>query len=614
MKSDQSKLETQGLPIATVLTVAIGSLVAAVIVVVLVVSYTIARRNTIELVQERAGHTSGALAARLRDYLLPARNQVAFLAEMLAADRAKTANQAALNEVLYASLAGLSQASSVAFVRRDFQVIRAFRRRPHQRTAISDWSEDAATQRVMRDQMGRSEATWGGFFLAEPIGETFINVHSPVRSETEYLGYLVASVSIRELSNFLTRIANSAAANPFILYDKSAVVAHPAMSDAMGKKVTGINDRQPLPLLKDFDDPVLRSIWSEDRDHSLEKTFSSTAQVRAVHYLDETYIFFFQEVPGFADKPLIVGAYLPLEDAAQQIARINLIPMVGIAALVCALLTAMFLGRALSRPIDRLAATASHIQRLDIDGAPTLTKGLFRELNQTVDAFNAMITGLRAFETYVPRFLVSRLIEHHGDVDVVSENREITVLFTDIVGFTKTAESLPPPELAAYLNHHFTLVGQGVEAERGTIDKYIGDAVMAFWGAPETQDDQALRACRAAVAIASALRADNSARRAAGLEPARIRMGIHKGNAMVGNIGGNNRVNYTVIGDTVNVAERIESMSRELIDPELETGILVSDEVAVEIAGHFALRAVGRCHLKGKSEPITLHELIIPAN
>jgi class 3 adenylate cyclase len=609
MAPNEQGLRFRGLPITGIITLAVGGIVAIVVAVVLIVSYSIAKRNTIELLQERTRLTIGALAARTRDHLNPVHIQVEFLANLLSTNTDVTNNQNTLKNILHSSLAGLNQVSSVAFINRDLRAVRAFRHRPEQPTAVSDWSQDVATKRILKEQMGQTKASWGGFFVAEPVGEAFINVYSPVRGENGYLGFLVAGVSIRELSKFITKITDEETISPFILYGRDLVVAHPAMLTG-ANQFSGISDAQPLPLLKDFDDPILRSIWSNNRDRSLEQNFGAGAGVRAVRFMDETYIFTFQELQGFGDNQLIVGAYIPLEDAAQQLMRTRLIPIVGFAALFCALAVAVILGRALSGPMRGLATTASHIRRLDIDGAPTLSKGFIRELNEIVNAFNAMVIALRAFETYVPRFLVTRLIDYHGGKEIVSENREITVLFTDIVGFTQKAENMPPRELAAFLNHHFDIVSREVEAEHGTIDKYIGDAVMAFWGAPEPQPDQALRACRAAAAIAKSLHADNVERRIAGLEPVHIRMGIHKGKAMVGNIGGSNRVNYTVVGDTVNVAERIESMSRNLIDPDHEAGLLISDEVAALVDDCFQLRVVDRCQLKGKSEPVALHEVL----
>src|SRR5437899_6455746 len=125
-------------------------------------------------------------------------------------------------------------------------------------------------------------------------------------------------------------------------------------------------------------------------------------------------------------------------------------------------------------------------------------------------------------------------------------------MFTDIVGFTAACEKLTAREVAEYINHHLALVAACVEQEGGTIDKFIGDAVMAFWGAPGRIENPAASACRAAVAIQRALAADNKSRIAAGQKPVRVRMGIHIGPVVVGDIGAPNRINYTIVGDVVN--------------------------------------------------------------
>src|SRR3546814_11538037 len=130
-----------------------------------------------------------------------------------------------------------------------------------------------------------------------------------------------------------------------------------------------------------------------------------------------------------------------------------------------------------------------------------------------------MLSGLRWFETYVPRSLVMRLIRL-GEGGVESEERPVTVMFTDIVGFTAASQRLTPRDTADFLNHHFALVAAAIDASGGTLDKYMGDAVMAFWGAPDDQPDHAARACRAALARMRAVVAANRARKARGRAPA----------------------------------------------------------------------------------------------
>jgi class 3 adenylate cyclase len=221
-----------------------------------------------------------------------------------------------------------------------------------------------------------------------------------------------------------------------------------------------------------------------------------------------------------------------------------------------------------------------------------------------------MIGALRAFETYVPRALVLRLMNAGPQGALPSEVRDVTILFTDIAGFTEYCEGLAPAEVAAFVNEHFALLDHCVEAERGTVDKYIGDSLMAFWGAPERQPDHAERACRAALCIERAIRADNERRAAAGHGPVRLRIGIHSGPVVVGNIGAPSRVNYTVIGDTVNTAERLEAFGKNVPFAESDVVVLLSGETAAKLGPEFACEALGKFLPPGRQQRIEVFRLL----
>jgi class 3 adenylate cyclase len=189
---------------------------------------------------------------------------------------------------------------------------------------------------------------------------------------------------------------------------------------------------------------------------------------------------------------------------------------------------------------------------------------------------------------------VTTLIARGEVTALPSETREVTVLFTDIVGFTARTETMGAAATAEFLNHHFALVTACIEAQGGIIDKYIGDAAMALWGALETQADHAARATRAAQAIAGAIRADNAAR----TPPVRMRIGIHSGPVVVGNIGTATRMNYTVVGDTVNTAQRLEALAKELA-PEAEVAILLSETTASALPRDIPMCPLGTHQLRG---------------
>jgi len=185
----------------------------------------------------------------------------------------------------------------------------------------------------------------------------------------------------------------------------------------------------------------------------------------------------------------------------------------------------------------------------------------------------------------------------------------LTILFTDLVGFTSTSETLTARETADLLNDHFALLAKCVTSEEGTIDKFIGDALMAFWGAPDPQPDQADRAVRSACAMARLVQEDNASRQRQGLAPIRMRVGLHSGPAVVGNIGAPERMNYTVVGDTVNTAQRMEGLGKE-VAPDDEIVVLASETVVAAMTLDVKRESVGAFKVKGKTEPVQVFRVI----
>jgi class 3 adenylate cyclase len=200
-----------------------------------------------------------------------------------------------------------------------------------------------------------------------------------------------------------------------------------------------------------------------------------------------------------------------------------------------------------------------------------------------------------------------------GEEAVASRRRNVTVMFTDIVEFTPQAENLHEQATADLLNHHFELLGACIDDEHGVIDKYIGDSVMAVWGGLSKMEDHADRAVRAALAMARAIGEDNAIRRAAGFSPIRVRIGLHSGPAVVGNIGAPGRVNYTVVGDTVNVAQRFEQLGKEFMLPGDEVIVLVSGDTIAAMIQPEALGTLSKPvlrHVKGRDAPEEVYRLV----
>jgi adenylate cyclase len=596
----------RGIPIVAALIVGVGLLVAAAMAMVYIAGYGVAHRNTVELMRQRGGLILNLISERIHNHLQPASAQLDYLARLSATGSIDPENTAQLGKMLAASLAAAPQISVVAFVNPKLRVVRAFRNRPGGSIQESDWSDDPVLKRIFKEAAPHGSPHWGELFVAESVGHTFINLRVPVWRGGRLLGVLIAGVSISELSAFLAELHDAFSESTFILHGRNHVLAHPLLLHGY----PGLSDQQPLPDLRQFSDLVLRQIWDQKRHTSIEKAFAGPADIRVVDYLGQTHVFMFRTIDHFGTVPWLVGTHAPLAEMAGEYKRLKLIPLAGLGALILAMLVTYVLARALSQPVRRLADSVVLVRDLDIKNIPLLPFGPFRELNQAASAFNTMVASLKWFETYVPRTLVRRLIGQRDGGEIASEEREMTILFTDIQGFTALAEKLPARELADLLNEHFTLIVRAIEAEGGTVDKYLGDGAMAFWGAPERQGDHAARACRAAVAIAQAVEADNKVRRAAGKPPIRTRIGVHSGNVVVGNIGAPSRVNYTIVGDAVNVAERISEIARDVLNgTDDDTAVCFSGETVAQWNGGPVLTPLGQREMRGHHEPVEVFRL-----
>jgi adenylate cyclase len=211
----------------------------------------------------------------------------------------------------------------------------------------------------------------------------------------------------------------------------------------------------------------------------------------------------------------------------------------------------------------------------------------------------------RAFQHYVPRAVVDDLVADSGKLQLGGEKRELTVLFSDIRGFTTLSEAMAPEELVKLMNEYFTVMTAKVFEHRGSLDKYIGDAIMAVFGAPLAEPQHATLACRSALDMLRALQTLRESWRARGIPAIDIGVGINTGPMVVGNMGSASRFNYTVVGDAVNLASRIEHLNKEY-----GTNILVSEHTYKVVKDEFPrAREVDRVRVRGRAQPVHLYEL-----
>ena len=213
----------------------------------------------------------------------------------------------------------------------------------------------------------------------------------------------------------------------------------------------------------------------------------------------------------------------------------------------------------------------------------------------------------RRFGTYVPPEIVEEMLRDPDRYDMSATTREMTVLFCDMKGFTQMAEAMPPADLQRLLNEVFSRLTAVVQRHRGTIDKYMGDCLMAFWGAPVPAEDHATRAVDAALDIVAEVQAINQAHRDRGLPEIGVGVGLSTGPMCVGDMGSDLRRSYTVIGDTVNLGARLEGLSRVY-----GVDIVASDRTREQASGH-VWQEIDRVRVKGRSQALAVHLPLGPA-
>lgn len=304
--------------------------------------------------------------------------------------------------------------------------------------------------------------------------------------------------------------------------------------------------------------------------------------------------------------------------------RSTTVVVLGIAAaFLASLVAAAVAARATANPLKQMAGVADAVGTGDLSQTAVETAG--GEVGDLGRAINAMVRGLRerkllekernllkkernllkeTFGRYVAPGVVDEVLAR-GDVQLGGVKRDVTVFFSDLMGFTSLSEKTAPEALVKLLNEYFEAMTGVILASEGTLDKYIGDAIMAFWGEPIAHDDDAARACRAALEQARRLEALSDGWQARGLEPLQMRVGIQTGPVVVGNVGSNLKLNYTALGDTVNLASRLESVNKTY-----GTRILIGEGTRQAAGGAVEVREVDRLAVVGKRESVRVYELL----
>ena len=265
---------------------------------------------------------------------------------------------------------------------------------------------------------------------------------------------------------------------------------------------------------------------------------------------------------------------------------------------------AWWLSNNISKPIETITREQKKIGKLELDGEFKLDSAI-SEVHDLSQGMTAMRNSIKAFQSYIPAELVRQLIQQGEGATLGGRERTLTILFADIANFTTISENLDPEPLMLQLSDYLGMLAETIRLNHGTVDKYLGDGVMAFWGAPVPSDQHAIHACQAALNCRKGIQEMNRSWEVKGKKPFWSRFGIHTGVTLVGNLGSQSRMNYTVVGDSVNLASRLEGVNKIY-----KTEIIVSSDTRDAVEKEFLFRPLGSVAVKGKQQEVEIYELV----
>ena len=462
------------------------------------------------------------------------------------------------------------------------------------RSEIKPVDYDPRTRPWYKAIRHETEMYWSDVYRFQSTHELGITGSCPILDRKGSLQAVVGvDITLDSLAEFVASQRLVKNGKIFIINDAGEVITAGSWStDDTSDKSGG-----RLPQIEDLKIP-----WFED---AYRKHLTSGVEVLSSTTGGRAYLGFFFRFPASFEKKWIIAAVIPEAEVVGPTRKIiyQALLITALITVICLLLVYAAAGWII-RPVKRLVQEAGKIKDFQLEEVVGVKSNL-TEIRSLSDAFISMRGGLASFRRYVPAELVRQLIATGREAKLGGEKVLLAIMFTDIVGFTTLSETLTAEDLMLQLSAYLDRLTRIIEQEQGTVDKYIGDGIMAFWGAPLEVEKPALLACRAALSCSKAVIDLNRQWRAEEKPAMPTCFGIHFGETIVGNVGSSQRMNYSIFGDNVNLSSRLEGINRIY-----GTKIIVSQSVYEAVDKQMICRPLDIVAVKGKTKSIAIHELL----
>ncbi|MES2299605.1 MAG: adenylate/guanylate cyclase domain-containing protein [Pseudomonadota bacterium] len=433
-------------------------------------------------------------------------------------------------------------------------------------------------------------------YIAASTKKPTLSAATPIVVDKTFLGMTSQSFSLETIAKFLSSIRVSKNSEAFIVDEVGNILVRTKFDE--GFTVTnGVFKSRQITDIANSPLSYVASARAGAKETILSFKFGPQ---------HEEYIAKFTPIKNDFNKKWEVLTIAPMNDFLEPLNAINarLIAFATV-LIVVSMLIYFYLSRIVSRPIELLTLDIKGLLDFNLQQESHNADSHIDEIDILSDAVLKLKTTLNAFTSYVPRDLVNDLIKSDKPIEIGGESRYLTILFSDLEDFSGLSEVTPSRDLLKRVSSYLELMTYAVKEESGTVDKFIGDAVMAFWGAPLINQNHGYHACVAAIKSKRRMAQLNEALALEKKRPLKVRIGIHSDAVLVGNIGSQERLSYTVMGDGVNIASRLEGVNKEF-----STTICISHAVFKEAGERLCVRPIDQINVKGRKGEILIYELI----
>jgi len=431
------------------------------------------------------------------------------------------------------------------------------------------------------------------FAASESVGVTFAKGFYGYKS-----GVVAADVTLVRLSQLLREFKTTPQRTIFTFDNTQRLTAHGTPARVMKSQDSAGGATMVQANIADLGNPVADAMLQRFQE-------SGTYAIAPLEIDGVVYLTTVTELPDDMGGAEYLAFAVPRGEFMGSVLEFGRQSLFWAAVII--LLSAPFIvwvSRRISRPLGELALEAEHIRRFELD-QPVSVRSRIREIHELTESVGSMKNALNQVSKFVPKALVQDLIKSQASLDVGGERRLLSFLFTDVRDFTPLSEAMPPEKLMVQMSEYFQVLVKIILDHGGTVDKYVGDAIFSYWNAPREQEDHFVRSCEAALACRIASNALNAVWREQGREVWYTRFGVHMGDAVVGNVGSSDRIDYTVIGNAVNIASRLEGLNKVY-----GTQVVASGPVWELTKDRFLYRRLDRVMPKGALYPIDIYELV----